>query len=34
MAVFEASHTNIVKVEEIEIEQKSKKWVLKSRKPL
>jgi hypothetical protein len=34
MAVFEASHTNIVKVEEIEIEQKSKKRVLKNRKPL
>ena len=34
IAVFEASHTRIVKVEEIEIEQKSKKWVLKNRKPL
>lgn len=34
MAVFEAAHVRIIKIEEIEIEQKGKKWVLKSRKQL
>jgi GH43 family beta-xylosidase len=32
IAVFDASRVKIIKVEEIEIELKGSKWVLKSRK--
>ena len=34
IAVFDASKLKIVKVEEIEIESKGGKWVLKSRKEI
>jgi hypothetical protein len=34
IAVFDASRVKIVKVEEIEIESKGGKWVLKSRKEI
>ena len=32
IAVFDASRVKIVKVEEIEIEMKGSKWILKDRK--
>ena len=34
IAVFNALHVNIIKCEEIEIEFKAKKWVLKNRKDI
>ena len=34
IAVFNAERVNIIKTEEIEIEQKGKKWILKGRKEI